>query len=158
MKVPTNLTYEFLDAQSVDVAVVDVEFEPEEFGGEFGLGGTYEWSGGKFAIHGEALGQTSFEDSYGVNGNVGFSTRSPAIHTTGFEGTPCSGQRSGVMPASRWRELYSGSELLSTTVRSHQSSRYPAHRPCRLPRVFGKGSGAGSEVRCEPAKPIRRRS
>jgi hypothetical protein len=54
---------------------VDVEFEPEEFGGELGLGGTYEWAGGQYAIHGEALGQTSFEGSYGVKGTAGFSAK-----------------------------------------------------------------------------------
>ena len=70
-----NLTYEFLDAQSVDVASAAVEFKPEEFGGELGLGGAYEWSGGKYVIHGEVLGQTSFEGSYGVKGAAGFSTR-----------------------------------------------------------------------------------
>jgi len=71
-----NLTYEFLDGQSVDIAGTDVEFEPEAFGGELGLGGTYEWAGGKYAIHGEALGQTSFEGgSYGVKGTAGFSTK-----------------------------------------------------------------------------------
>jgi outer membrane autotransporter protein len=70
-----NVTYEFLDAQSVDIAGVEVEFEPEEFGGELGLGGTYEWAGGTYALHGEALGQTSFEGSYGVKGTAGFSAR-----------------------------------------------------------------------------------
>ncbi|MGE0008150.1 MAG: autotransporter outer membrane beta-barrel domain-containing protein [Parvibaculaceae bacterium] len=70
-----NLTYEFLDAQSVDVAGVDVEFEPDDFGAELGLGGTYEWAGGTYGIHGEALGQTSFEGSYGVKGTAGFSVR-----------------------------------------------------------------------------------
>jgi fibronectin-binding autotransporter adhesin len=70
-----NLTYEFLDAQSVDVAGVDVEFDPDDWGGELGLGGTYEWSGGRYAVHGEALGQTSFEGSYGVKGTAGFSIK-----------------------------------------------------------------------------------
>jgi len=70
-----NLTYEFLDAQSVDVAGVDLEFEPDDFGGELGLGGTYEWAQGRYAIHGEALGQTSFEGSYGVKGTAGFSAK-----------------------------------------------------------------------------------
>lgn len=70
-----NLTYEFLDAQSVDVAGTDVEFEPEDFGGELGLGGSYEWAEGKYAVHGEALGQTSFEGSYGIKGSAGFSVK-----------------------------------------------------------------------------------
>ena len=70
-----NLTYEFLDGTSVDVAGVDVAFEPDAFGGELGFGGTYEWAGGKYAIHGEALAQTSFEGSYGIKGTAGFTTR-----------------------------------------------------------------------------------
>lgn len=70
-----NLTYEFLDAPSVDVAGTDVEFEPEDFGGELGLGGAYEWAEGKYSIHGEALGQTSFEGSYGIKGTAGFSAK-----------------------------------------------------------------------------------
>jgi fibronectin-binding autotransporter adhesin len=70
-----NLTYEFLGEQSVDVAGVNVTFEPQRFGGELGLGGTSEWAGGKYALQAEALGQTSFEGSYGIKGTVGFSTR-----------------------------------------------------------------------------------
>ena len=70
-----NLTYEFLGEQSVDVAGVNVTFEPQKFGGELGLGGTYEWAGGKYALQAEALGQSSFEGSYGIKGTVGFSTR-----------------------------------------------------------------------------------
>ena len=70
-----NLTYEFLGEQSVDVAGVNVAFKPQKFGGELGLGGTYEWAGGKYAIEAEALGQSSFEGSYGIKGTVGFSTR-----------------------------------------------------------------------------------
>jgi len=53
----------------------DVEFEPGDFGGDLGLGGTQEWAGGKYTIHGEALGQTSFEGSYGLKGTAGFSIR-----------------------------------------------------------------------------------
>ncbi|ODT13535.1 MAG: hypothetical protein ABS35_37625 [Kaistia sp. SCN 65-12] len=67
-----NLTYEFLDGTAVDVAGVEVAFEPDSFGAELGLGGSYSWDGGKFAVHGEALATTSFEGSYGVRGTVGF--------------------------------------------------------------------------------------
>ena len=69
-----NLTYEFLDGTAVDVAGVNVAFEPDAFGAELGLGGAYEWAGGKYALYGEALAQSSFEGSYGVKGTVGFST------------------------------------------------------------------------------------
>src|SRR5690606_36376957 len=67
-----NLTYEFLDGTAVDVAGTNVAFEPDSFGGELGLGGTYEWAGGKYAIHGEALAQSSFQGSYGLKGTAGF--------------------------------------------------------------------------------------
>ena len=69
-----NLTYEFLDGTAVDVAGVNVAFEPDSFGAELGLGGAYEWAGGKYAVYGEALASTSFEGSYGVKGTLGFTT------------------------------------------------------------------------------------
>lgn len=69
-----NLTYEFLDGTAVDVAGSKVAFEPDSFGVELGLGGTYRWAGGKYALYGEALASTSFEGSYGFKGTVGFST------------------------------------------------------------------------------------
>jgi len=69
-----NLTYEFLDGTAVDVAGTKVAFEPDSFGAELGLGGTYRWAGGKYALYGEALASTSFEGSYGFKGTVGFST------------------------------------------------------------------------------------
>ena len=68
-----NLTYEFLDGTAVDVAGVDVAFEPDSFGAELGLGGTYRWAGGKYALSGEALASNSFEGSYGFTGTLGFS-------------------------------------------------------------------------------------
>lgn len=67
-----NLTYEFLDGTSVAVSGVNVAFESQRFGGELGIGGTYKWSGGKYALHGEALASTSFEGGYGFKGVVGF--------------------------------------------------------------------------------------
>ncbi|GAA2827915.1 fibronectin-binding autotransporter adhesin [Aminobacter aminovorans] len=69
-----NLTYEFLDGTAVDVAGTKIAFEPDSFGAELGLGGTYRWAGGKYALYGEALASTSFEGSYGFKGTVGFST------------------------------------------------------------------------------------
>ncbi|WP_183097205.1 autotransporter outer membrane beta-barrel domain-containing protein [Mesorhizobium sp. YM1C-6-2] len=70
-----NLTYEFLNGTAVDVAGVNVAFEPDSFGAELGVGGTYRWAGGKYALYGEALASTSFEGSHGVKGTLGFSTR-----------------------------------------------------------------------------------
>ncbi len=69
-----NLTYEFLDGTAVDVAGTEVAFEPDSFGAELGLGGTYRWAGGKYALYGEALASASFEGSYGFKGTVGFSS------------------------------------------------------------------------------------
>lgn len=68
-----NLTYEFLDGTSVAVSGVDLGFEPQRFGSELGLGGSYKWAGGKYALYGEALASTSFEGSYGFKGTIGFS-------------------------------------------------------------------------------------
>lgn len=69
-----NLTYEFLDGTAVDVAGTKVAFEPDSFGAELGIGGTYRWAGGKYALYGEALASTSFEGSHGFKGTVGFNT------------------------------------------------------------------------------------
>ena len=69
-----NLTYEFLDGTAVDVAGAKVAFEPDSFGAELGIGGTYRWAGGKYALYGEALASTSFEGSHGFKGTVGFNT------------------------------------------------------------------------------------
>ncbi|MFZ5677083.1 MAG: autotransporter outer membrane beta-barrel domain-containing protein [Pseudomonadota bacterium] len=69
-----NITYEFLDGTAVDVAGTEVGFEPDSFGAELGIGGTYRWGDGRHALYGEALGTSSFEGSYGVKGTVGLST------------------------------------------------------------------------------------
>jgi outer membrane autotransporter protein len=66
-----NLTYEFLDGTAVVVSGVDASFEPQRFGGELGVGGTYQWAGGKYSLYGEALASSSFEGSYGVKGTAG---------------------------------------------------------------------------------------
>lgn len=68
----TNLTYEFLDGTAVAVSGVDLAFAPQRFGGELGVGGTYAWAGGKYALHGEALASTSFQGSRSLKGTVGF--------------------------------------------------------------------------------------
>lgn len=67
-----NLTYEFLDGTSVAVSGIDLAFEPQRFGGEAGIGGSYNWAGGQYSLHGEALASTSFEGSYGFKGTIGF--------------------------------------------------------------------------------------
>lgn len=67
-----NLTYEFLDGTAVAVSGVDLALKPQRFGAELGLGGTYGWAGGKYALHGEALAATSFQGSHSLKGTVGF--------------------------------------------------------------------------------------
>ncbi|MDM9646766.1 autotransporter outer membrane beta-barrel domain-containing protein [Rhizobium sp. S163] len=69
-----NLTYDFRNGTSVNVSEVNVKFEPEKFGAEFGVGGTYRWADGKYNLYGEALTATRFDGSYGLKGTVGFST------------------------------------------------------------------------------------
>jgi fibronectin-binding autotransporter adhesin len=67
-----NLTYEFLDGTAVDVGGTSVAFKPDSFGAELGLGGSYRWGGGKYALSGEALASTSLEGSMGFRGTLGF--------------------------------------------------------------------------------------
>jgi fibronectin-binding autotransporter adhesin len=47
----------------------------EALWGGLGLGGTYAWADDRYALYGEALAKSSFEDfgdSYAVSGTVGF--------------------------------------------------------------------------------------
>jgi outer membrane autotransporter protein len=67
----TSLTYEFLDGATVAVSGVDLVAEPQKFGAELGLGGTYNWADERFALHGEAVASTSFDGSYGYKGTLG---------------------------------------------------------------------------------------
>jgi len=67
----TSLTYEFLDGATVAVSGVDLVAEPQKFGAELGLGGTYNWADERFALHGEAVASTSFDGSYDYKGTVG---------------------------------------------------------------------------------------
>ena len=70
-----NLTYEFLDGASVLVSGTDLAFAGQEFGGELGVGATSDWNDGRQSLHGELIGASSFEGSYGVKGTVGFTHR-----------------------------------------------------------------------------------
>lgn len=72
-----NLYYDFEDGTSVDVAGTPVDSEIEALWGGLGLGGTYAWADDKYALYGEALAKSSFEDfgdSYAISGTVGFKT------------------------------------------------------------------------------------
>ena len=67
-----NLTYEFLEGSAVAVSGVDLAIKPQRLGAELGLGGTYGWAEGKYALHGEMLAATSFQGSRSLKGTVGF--------------------------------------------------------------------------------------
>lgn len=70
-----NLYYDFEDGTSVDVAGTPVDSEIEALWGGLGLGGTYAWADAKYALYGEALAKSQFEDfgdSYAISGTVGF--------------------------------------------------------------------------------------
>ena len=72
----TNLTYEFLGESDVKVSGVKLVSEPERLWGEIGLGGTYSWDDGRYALNGEVNTSTSlasFGDSYKFGGTVGLS-------------------------------------------------------------------------------------
>ena len=70
-----NLYYDFENGSSVDVAGTPVASENEALWGGLGLGGTYSWADDKYAVYGEALAKSSFDDfgdSYAISGTVGF--------------------------------------------------------------------------------------
>ena len=70
-----NLTYEFLDGSRVAVAGTPISSRDERLWGGLGVGGSYGWNEGRYAIYGEASAETplaSFGDSYGFNGTAGF--------------------------------------------------------------------------------------
>ncbi|MDR2310755.1 MAG: autotransporter outer membrane beta-barrel domain-containing protein [Brucellaceae bacterium] len=70
-----NLYYEFLNGTKVETADVMFANRTERLWGGIGLGGSYNWSGDKYAIYGENSVNTSlsnFGDSYAYKGNVGF--------------------------------------------------------------------------------------
>jgi fibronectin-binding autotransporter adhesin len=73
-----NLYYDFLDGSRTDVAGVKLTSEADPLWGGVGVGGSYNWGDGKYALHGEASINTSlrdFGDSYALKGNVGFGVK-----------------------------------------------------------------------------------
>lgn len=69
-----NLYYDFLDGTKVNLAGLNFVNDNDPLWGGVGLGGTYGWAGGKYALYGETLLKTSLShpsDSLGVNGTVG---------------------------------------------------------------------------------------
>ena len=70
-----NLTYEFLEGIRTDVSQVKLISQGERLFGGIGIGGTYSWAGGRYALYGEGTIDTSlnrFGESYSIRGTVGF--------------------------------------------------------------------------------------
>ncbi len=67
-----NVYYEFLGITAVNVAGTNLAGNLERTAGGFGFGGTYNWDNNKYAVYGEALVKTSFNDDYSVGGTAGF--------------------------------------------------------------------------------------
>ena len=73
-----NIYYDFLPKSEVDLAGVKLTSMEDPLWGGLGLGGSYSWADGKYAIHGEATLNTSlgnFGASYDVTGTAGFGIR-----------------------------------------------------------------------------------
>jgi fibronectin-binding autotransporter adhesin len=70
-----NVYYEFLGTTSVNVAGTTFGSEIGRTAAGFGFGGTYNWDNNKYALYGEALVKTSFDDNYSVGGTAGLRIR-----------------------------------------------------------------------------------
>ncbi|CAK7015365.1 MAG: hypothetical protein MESAZ_02290 [Saezia sanguinis] len=73
-----NLYQNLSGSSKVNVAGVEFEQRNERTWAGLGLGASYSWGQGKYALYGEAGVKTSvqsFGDSYGVTGNVGLRVR-----------------------------------------------------------------------------------
>jgi fibronectin-binding autotransporter adhesin len=70
-----NLYYEFLDGTETNVAGVSFTFATDRLWGGIGSSGSYSWNDSKYALYGEALVSTSFDEfsnSYVYKGTAGF--------------------------------------------------------------------------------------
>jgi fibronectin-binding autotransporter adhesin len=70
-----NMYYEFLDGPEADVAGTMFASDEARLQGGLGLGGTYSWNDGKYAVHGEAMVRGTFDNDYSVGGTGGFSMK-----------------------------------------------------------------------------------
>jgi fibronectin-binding autotransporter adhesin len=73
-----NLDYEMLDASSVDVSGTSLLRRDDRLWGELGIGGTYSWNEGRYAIFSEISADTalsSFGESNKLKANAGFRMR-----------------------------------------------------------------------------------
>jgi fibronectin-binding autotransporter adhesin len=73
-----NLYRSFGGGTGAVVADVPVDSRNESDWAGLGVGGTFDWAGGRYSVYGEvqgSTGQTHFRESHSVNGNVGFRMR-----------------------------------------------------------------------------------
>ncbi|WEK50860.1 MAG: autotransporter outer membrane beta-barrel domain-containing protein [Candidatus Kaistia colombiensis] len=100
----TSLTYEFLDGATVAVSGIDLVAEPQKFGAEFGLGGTYNWADERFALHGEAVASTQLRRQLWLQGHGRLDGRvlEPNIGSGRFaDRSPVTNNRCLLRPAGR---------------------------------------------------------
>ncbi|TMU91862.1 autotransporter outer membrane beta-barrel domain-containing protein [Brucella haematophila] len=70
-----NLYQEFMDDYKIRAGGVDFKSGNDKTWGGIGAGGTYAWADGKYAVFGEGMVKTSFEDfgdNYSLKGSLGF--------------------------------------------------------------------------------------
>lgn len=70
----TNLYYDLLPHDTTELAAVQLASQQAQLWGGVGLGGTYSWGSGKYALHGQAALDTSiihFGSSYAISGTTG---------------------------------------------------------------------------------------
>ncbi|WP_299640888.1 autotransporter outer membrane beta-barrel domain-containing protein [Devosia sp.] len=73
-----NLYYEFLPGAETDLAGVTLTSQEDPLWGGIGLGGSYNWGDGMYALHGEAAVNTSLSsmgNSYDMTGTAGFNVK-----------------------------------------------------------------------------------
>ncbi|HEY4202131.1 MAG TPA: autotransporter outer membrane beta-barrel domain-containing protein [Devosiaceae bacterium] len=73
-----NLYYDFTSGSKTNLAGVTLTSQEDPLWGGLGIGGTYNWGDDKYAIHGEALVNTSlsnFGNSYDLTGTLGFNVK-----------------------------------------------------------------------------------
>lgn len=73
-----NLYYDLVPETATNLSGTRLAREPETLWGGLGLGGTYSWNSDKYALHGEAILDTSlanFGSNYRVSGTLGLNVK-----------------------------------------------------------------------------------
>ncbi|MFC5768463.1 autotransporter-associated beta strand repeat-containing protein [Thauera sinica] len=73
-----NLTYEWLGGTRVEVSGTDIAQRDKRLWGEFGVGGSYTWKDGRYALYGEISADTPLDGagrSSSLKGSAGFRAR-----------------------------------------------------------------------------------